>query len=55
MTKSITDDQRAEAEDMGYNICESCGVSSIPAPGYANEGHQCGDDGLKDEYIDPAY
>lgn len=52
MTKAITAEQRAEAEDMGYDLCEDCGVSYLPAPGYQNNGHQCGEDGLQSKYAE---
>ncbi|MNW60648.1 hypothetical protein D3C74_386510 [compost metagenome] len=50
----ITTQQRAEAEDMGYNICETCGVSYVPAPGFFNDGHQCEDDGTQDKCMTSA-
>lgn len=48
MTAYISDAQRAEAKDMGWEICENCGTSFIPAPGYENDGHQCGKSDLGD-------
>lgn len=41
---------RTYADDMGFSICDDCGTTFIPAPGFVNDGHQCNDDGTKDEY-----
>lgn len=48
---NISEDQIEEAKDMGYMICDKCAQSYIPAPGYQNYGHQCGEDGTQDKFI----
>lgn len=42
---------REYADDMGFVFCEDCYAVSIPAPGYANDGHQCLTDGTADAYL----
>lgn len=38
------------AEDLGFDFCALCQVAFMPMPGMINDGHQCFDDGTKDEY-----
>ena len=54
MNKSlITEQQREEADDAGFAICEECATSYMPAPGFMNDGHQCNENGLEDRFILP--
>jgi len=46
----IADRERADALDLGFCFCEGCGTTYIPHPGYANNGHQCHEDGTADKY-----
>lgn len=50
---TITKEDLAYAEDMGFDVCESCGVTFIPATGYVNDGHQCQGNGVQDKYAAP--
>lgn len=51
---TITDAQRAEAAEIGLEICDACGQTYMQAPGFINDGHQCNENGLEDRFILPA-
>lgn len=52
-TKTITAEQREFADDMGYAVCESCAATYSPLLGWANDGHQCDEDGTKPKFMLP--
>lgn len=52
-TKTITAEQREFADDMGYAVCESCAATYSPLLGWANDGHQCDEDGTKPKFMIP--
>lgn len=54
MTQSlITEDQREFANDMGYAVCEACASTYSPLLGWANDGHQCSEDGTVVKFMLP--
>lgn len=41
---------REYADDMGFVFCEDCYAVSHVVPYYANDGHQCLEDGTADRF-----
>lgn len=49
----ISGEDRAHADDMGYALCEACGATYSPLPGWQNDGHQCDEDGTHPKFMIP--
>lgn len=53
-TTHLTDadirERQEYADDMGFETCTTCHTVFMPAPGFVNDGHQCGEDGTQDKF-----